>query len=88
MTTRLFDSLASTHEYSAANLSYAKDLYDAEAGAKKAKKNVSGTVSSGSFVAGAYPYALSRSGHHTTRQVRRRSRWTKAVRLSRLNIST
>ena len=35
-------SLASTHDYSAANLSYAKELYDAEAGAKKEKKNVSG----------------------------------------------
>jgi len=34
--------LASTHDYSAANLSYAKELYDAEAGAKKEKKNVSG----------------------------------------------
>jgi hypothetical protein len=47
-------------------LSYAKDLYDAEAGAKQAKKNVSGTVTF----------------------VRRRSRWTKAARLSHLNIST
>jgi staphylococcal nuclease domain-containing protein 1 len=33
--------LATTHDYSASNLSYAKDLYEAEAGAKKAKKNVS-----------------------------------------------
>jgi staphylococcal nuclease domain-containing protein 1 len=41
---RLFHSLASTHEYSAANLSYAKELYDAEAGAKKEKKNVGHAV--------------------------------------------
>jgi hypothetical protein len=36
-------------------LSYAKDLYDAEAGAKQAKKNVSGTVTFVRSEAGAYP---------------------------------
>lgn len=36
----LREGLATTHDYSAANLPYARELYDAEAEAKKAKKNI------------------------------------------------